>query len=194
MTIIGTKVRLARDIDRTHPCCDNVAIIAPTTALHCATCNSFRGWASKAMVDFINTTARRFGAPAEPIIWRQQEADMAKEGHGVRVVHLGPQPHRPDRHRPHQLGAVSMNRQQHIDMIRHLIEVEGFVPKDFFLTAPRAKDRARERERHRIAHIMKQCGLTTHDLSPPKVSELPAVDGADSGRNASAPRKRLKNG
>jgi hypothetical protein len=148
MTIIGTKVRLARDIDRTHPCCDNVAIIAPTTALHCATCNSFRGWASKAMVDFINTTARRFGAPAEPIIWRQQEADMAKEGHGVRVVHLGPQPHRPDRHRPHQLGAVSMNRQQHIDMIRHLIEVEGFVPKDFFLTAPRAKDRARERERH----------------------------------------------
>jgi hypothetical protein len=59
-----------------------------------------------------------------------------------------------------------MNRQQHIDMIRHLIEVEGFVPKDFFLTAPRAKDRARERERHRIAHIMKQCGLTAHDLSP----------------------------
>ena len=87
-----------------------------------------------------------------------------------------------------------MNRQQHIDMIRHLIEVEGFVAKDFFLTAPRAKDRARERERRRIAHIMRQCGLTAHDLSPPKVSELPAVDGADSGRNASAPRKRLKNG
>jgi hypothetical protein len=192
MTIIGTKVRLARDIDRTHPCCDNVAIIAPTTALHCATCNSFRGWASKAMVDFINTTARRFGAPAEPIIWRQQEADMAKEGHGVRVVHLGPQPHRPDRHRPHQLGAVSMNRQQHIDMIRHLIEVEGFVPKDFFLTAPRAKDRARERERHRIAHIMRQYGCTAHDLV--QVSELPAADGAGGRSNASAPRKRLRNG
>jgi hypothetical protein len=191
MTIIGTKVRLARDIDRTHPCCDNVAIIAPTTALHCATCNSFRGWASKAMVDFINTTARRFGAPAEPIIWRQQEADMAKEGHGVRVVHLGPQPHRPDRHRPHQLGAVSMNRQQHIDMIRHLIEVEGFVPKDFFLTAPRAKDRARERERHRIAHIMRQYGCTAHDLV--QVSELPAADGAGGRSNASAPRKRLRN-
>jgi hypothetical protein len=192
MTIIGTKVRLARDIDRTHPCCDNVAIIAPTTALHCATCNSFRGWASKAMVDFINTTARRFGAPAEPIIWRQQEADMAKEGHGVRVVHLGPQPHRPDRHRPHQLGAVSMNRQQHIDMIRHLIEVEGFVPKDFFLTAPRAKDRARERERHRIAHIMRQYGCTAHDLV--QVSELPAADGAGGRSNASAPRKRVRNG
>jgi hypothetical protein len=191
MTIIGTKVRLARDIDRTHPCCDNVAIIAPTTALHCATCNSFRGWASKAMVDFINTTARRFGAPAEPIIWRQQEADMAKEGHGVRVVHLGPQPHRPDRHRPHQLGAVSMNRQQHIDMIRHLIEVEGFVPKDFFLTGPRAKDRARERERHRIAHIMRQYGCTAHDLV--QVSELPAADGAGGRSNASAPRKRLRN-
>jgi hypothetical protein len=192
MTIIGTKVRLARDIDRTHPCCDNVAIIAPTTALHCATCNSFRGWASKAMVDFINTTARRFGAPAEPIIWRQQEADMAKEGHGVRVVHLGPQPHRPDRHRPHQLGAVSMNRQQHIDVIRHLIEVEGFVPKDFFLTAPRAKDRARERERHRIAHIMRQYGCTAHDLV--QVSELPAADGAGGRSNASAPRKRVRNG
>jgi hypothetical protein len=191
MTIIGTKVRLARDIDRTHPCCDNVAIIAPTTALHCATCNSFRGWASKAMFDFINTTARRFGAPAEPIIWRQQEVDMAKEGHGVRVVHLGPQPRRPDRHRPHQLGAVSMNRQQHIDMIRHLIEVEGFVPKDFFLTAPRAKDRARERERHRIAHIMRQYGCTAHDLV--QVSELPAADGAGGRSNASAPRKRLRN-
>jgi hypothetical protein len=192
MTIIGTKVRLARDIDRTHPCCDNVAIIAPTTALHCATCNSFRGWASKAMVDFINTTARRFGAPAEPIIWRQQEADMAKEGHGVRVVHLGPQPHRPDRHRPHQLGAVSMNRQQHIDMILHLIEVEGFAAKDFFLTAPRARDRARERERRRIAHIMRQYGCAAHDLV--QVSELPAADGAGGRSNASAPRKRVRNG
>jgi len=32
------------------------------------------------------------------------------------------------------------------------------------------------------------------DFSPPKVSELPAVDGADSGRNASAPGKRMQNG
>jgi hypothetical protein len=86
-----------------------------------------------------------------------------------------------------------MNRQQHIDMIRHLIEVEGFVAKDFFLTAPRAKDR--ERERRRIAHIMKQCELSAHDLAPPKVSEeLPAVDGADGRSNAGAPRKRLQDG
>jgi hypothetical protein len=90
------------------------------------------------------------------------------------------------------MGAVSMNRQRHIDMILHLIEVEGFAAKDFFLTAPRARDRARERERRRIAHIMRQYGCTAHDLV--QVSELPAADGAGGRSNASAPRKRLRNG
>ena len=89
-------------------------------------------------------------------------------------------------------SVASMNRQRHIDMILHLIEVEGFAAKDFFLTAPRARDRARERERRRIAHIMRQYGCTAHDLV--QVSELPAADGAGGRSNASAPRKRVRNG
>jgi hypothetical protein len=68
---------------------------------------------------------------------------------------------------------MSAIRQRYLDEIRHLIEVEGFVAKDFFLAAPRA-GRGRERARRRIAHLMAQCGFTAHDLAPPKVSELPA--------------------
>jgi hypothetical protein len=81
---IGMTVKLDRDVDRQHPCHDNLAVLHPGKAGHaaelrCATCGHHRGWASKAMIEFITETARRFGAPSEPLIWRQEEADMAKE-------------------------------------------------------------------------------------------------------------------
>src|SRR5262249_34375944 len=82
--LFGLKVRLDRDIDREQPCCNNIAIIRPGKPSHagefrCATCGSFRGWASKAICDFVATTAARFGAPREPIIVRhlQQENKVA---------------------------------------------------------------------------------------------------------------------
>jgi hypothetical protein len=76
--IVGLRVRLARDIDRTNPCCNNVAIIQPGRATHvgafyCATCGSHRGWMSQAAHSFILETVRRFGAPSEPIVVRQTE-------------------------------------------------------------------------------------------------------------------------
>jgi len=84
--LFGLKVRLDRDIDRERPCCSNIAIIKPAKPPHagefrCASCDSYRGWASKVICDFVATTAARFGAPREPIVVRQlqQETTMAFE-------------------------------------------------------------------------------------------------------------------
>jgi hypothetical protein len=80
---IGMTVKLDRNIDREHPCCENIAIIHPGKAQHagelrCATCGSHRGWAPQKMITFIETVSRRFGAPPEPLIWRQEDSDMTK--------------------------------------------------------------------------------------------------------------------
>jgi hypothetical protein len=68
-------VRLDRTTDRLHPCCDNLAVLRPGKAPHvaelrCANCNRHRGWLPKAVLDFLTTTAQRFGASADPIILR----------------------------------------------------------------------------------------------------------------------------
>ena len=70
-----TLVRLARGIDRDKPCCENLAVIragqGPHAAeLRCAGCGAHRGWLRREALEFLNTTARRFGAPAGPIILR----------------------------------------------------------------------------------------------------------------------------
>jgi hypothetical protein len=75
---IGLMVKLDRDIDRAQPCCDNIARILPGKPPHagelrCAACDRHRGWAPHALITFITETARRFGAPNEPPVWRQQE-------------------------------------------------------------------------------------------------------------------------
>jgi hypothetical protein len=84
--LIGTRVRLELDCDRAKPCCANVAIVRPGKPPHagelrCAHRNTFRGWASKALIDFLETTRRRFGAPVGPVVWRQQqqETNMVKQ-------------------------------------------------------------------------------------------------------------------
>jgi hypothetical protein len=82
---VGMMVKLDRDIDRAQPCHDNIAYILPGKPPHagelrCATCDRHRGWAPHALIAFITETARRFGAPNEPPVWRQQHkenADMA---------------------------------------------------------------------------------------------------------------------
>jgi hypothetical protein len=74
----GMMVKLDRDIDRAQPCHDNIAYILPGKPPHagelrCAACDRHRGWAPHALITFITETARRFGAPNEPHVWRQQE-------------------------------------------------------------------------------------------------------------------------
>ncbi len=64
-----------------------------------------------------------------------------------------------------------MDNKQHIDWIKHLIEVENFAVKDFLLTAPRARPRARERRRRQIVQLLFRCGLAAHDLV--ETSDLP---------------------
>ena len=73
---IGLIVHLDRDIDRQRPCprqcCDHSAWQRPSCAeLRCATCSAHRGWAPKAMLDFVSETTKRFGA-SQIISWRQE--------------------------------------------------------------------------------------------------------------------------
>jgi hypothetical protein len=81
---ITMMVKLDRDIDRAQPCHDNIDRILPGKPPHagelrCAACDRHRGWAPLALITFITETARRFGAPNEPPVWRQQEKTMAFE-------------------------------------------------------------------------------------------------------------------
>jgi hypothetical protein len=81
-TVVGLKVKLARNIDSERPCHDNVAVIHPGKAQHagelrCAACGAHRGWLPHSTRDFILATVRRFGAPSEPIVVRQQEMTMS---------------------------------------------------------------------------------------------------------------------
>jgi hypothetical protein len=69
-------------------------------------------------------------------------------------------------------------RRRRIEEIRELLAAAGLVPKDMFLTQPRAPDlkdeaayaawQARERRRRPITHRMTLYGLTAHDLAPPR--------------------------
>jgi hypothetical protein len=75
-------VKLDRDIDRARPCHDNLAIIHPgkpphSAELRCGTCNAHRGWLPQTVLNFLIETTRRFGAPTEPIIVRQQHKENA---------------------------------------------------------------------------------------------------------------------
>jgi hypothetical protein len=72
------RVRLDRQTDRDKPCCHNVAIVGPGKAQHaaelrCAGCNAHRGWLRREALDFLTDLSQRFGAPAEPIILRDQQ-------------------------------------------------------------------------------------------------------------------------
>jgi hypothetical protein len=74
-SVIGTRVKLDRTIDRAKPCCENIAVIHPGKAQHagelrCADCGAHRGWLPQQVHAFIQETAARFGAPTEPIVLR----------------------------------------------------------------------------------------------------------------------------
>ena len=66
--LIGTKVRLDRNIDRAKPCCKNIAVVGQGKAQHagelrCADCDRHRGWLPRSALDFLTTLSTRFGAP-----------------------------------------------------------------------------------------------------------------------------------
>jgi hypothetical protein len=69
------RVRLDREIDRRKPCHQNIAVIRPgkpphAEALHCETCDAFRGWLRREALTFIESLAQHWGAPTEPLILR----------------------------------------------------------------------------------------------------------------------------
>src|SRR5262249_28216664 len=83
---MGMLVELDRTIDRKQPYHDNLATVCAgkaqhATELRCATCERHRGWLPKMALDFLTTTATRFGAPAEPLILRNSTigVTMTKE-------------------------------------------------------------------------------------------------------------------
>ena len=70
-------IRLDRRTDRERSCCENLATIhvgkGPHGAeLRCAGCGRHRGWLPQEFKKFIDELVRRFGAPVEPIILRDQ--------------------------------------------------------------------------------------------------------------------------
>ena len=74
--LTGLKVKLDRPVDREHPCCRNICVIAAGKAMHagelrCADCGQHRGWLSKTTAAWIEHVVTRFGAPTTPIIVRK---------------------------------------------------------------------------------------------------------------------------
>jgi hypothetical protein len=68
----ATLVRLNRTVDRLRPCCENLGVVGPGQGPHaaelkCAGCGAHRGWLPRRALDFLKTTAARFGAPSDPI-------------------------------------------------------------------------------------------------------------------------------
>jgi hypothetical protein len=170
-TVVGLKVKLARNIDRGQPCHDNVAVIHPGKAQHagelrCAACGAHRGWLPQSTRDFILETVRRFGAPETITVHRDAEPP-------------------PPMSEPAPMSETE--RQQRIELINRRIAAEGFTPKDFFLTqAPPPKEvdalarwKTRERRRRPIARRMALCGLTAQDLAPVSVPRKPPTATAD---------------
>ena len=75
-TLIGVRVKLDRPIDRERPCCHNVCIIGAGKEPHagelrCVDCGQHRGWLSNPTAQWIESVARRFGAPTTPIVVRK---------------------------------------------------------------------------------------------------------------------------
>src|SRR5262249_29196908 len=154
-SLIGLKVKL--DAERERPCCNNVCVIGAGKGPHagelrCADCGQHRGWLSQSTAQWIESVATLFGAPTTPIVVRKS--------------------HTYEEETPHASNCEA-DKQRCIEEISTLIALEGFTPKDFFLTQPppptqeldRARWRAREQRRRPIARRMALLGVTAHDLA-----------------------------
>jgi hypothetical protein len=75
---IGLRLKLDRSVDRLRPCHDNIATVDHGRAHHaaglrCSKCGRHRGWLPREGFQFLTDLSQRFGAPAEPIILRDQQ-------------------------------------------------------------------------------------------------------------------------
>jgi hypothetical protein len=75
---IGLRLKLDRTVDRLRPCCSNIATVDHGRAHHaaglrCTQCGRVRGWLPRQGFEFLTNLAQQFGAPAEPIILRDQQ-------------------------------------------------------------------------------------------------------------------------
>jgi hypothetical protein len=84
----GHAVRLP---DTCSKCGHLVAIVGPGKAPHaasllCRACGLHRGWISRANHTFLNEIINKFGAPTEPIVFRNQSAKPEQNHDGVSIV------------------------------------------------------------------------------------------------------------
>jgi len=75
---IGLRLKLDRTIDRVRPCHSNIATVGHGQAQHCASlrcvqCGRHRGWLPREGFQFLSNLTQRYGAPAEPIVLRDQQ-------------------------------------------------------------------------------------------------------------------------
>jgi hypothetical protein len=86
--LTGLAVKLP---DTCGKCGHLVAIVGPGKPPHfasllCRSCGSHRRWVSRAKYTFLNEIINKFGAPNEPIVFRNRSTKPGENDDGVSVV------------------------------------------------------------------------------------------------------------
>jgi hypothetical protein len=89
--LTGLAVKLP---DTCSKCGHLVAIIGPSKPPHfasllCRSCGMHRGWLSRANYTFLNEIINKFGAPTEPIVFRNRSTKPEQNDDGINVVQDG---------------------------------------------------------------------------------------------------------
>jgi hypothetical protein len=74
-------------------CGSLIAIVGPAKPPHsasllCRSCGLHRGWISRANYSFLNEIINKFGAPTEPIVFRNRSTKPEENDDGVSVVQV----------------------------------------------------------------------------------------------------------
>jgi len=77
--------------DTCSKCGDLTGIVGPgkpphAASLLCRSCGLHRGWISRANYSFLNEIINKFGAPSEPIVFRNRSTKPEQNDDGVSVV------------------------------------------------------------------------------------------------------------
>jgi hypothetical protein len=94
--LLGFPVKLPNTRSK---CADLVAIVGRGTPPHsasllCRSCGMHRGWISRANYAFLSEIINKFGAPTEPIVFRNRSTKPEQNDDGVSVVQDGHEPRR----------------------------------------------------------------------------------------------------
>ena len=92
--LLGLAVKLPNTCSK---CADLVAIIGPgkpphSASLLCRSCGLHRGWISRANYTFLTEIINKFGAPTEPIVFRNRSTRPEQNDEGVSVVQVAIKP------------------------------------------------------------------------------------------------------